>query len=47
MIEGPLALAALAQRFEFTFVEGQQVVPDPTFTLRPKYGVQLTVRKRP
>jgi cytochrome P450 len=27
-------------------VPNQSVVPDPTFTLRPKYGVQVTVRKR-
>ncbi len=47
MIEGPLALAALAQRFEFTYVEGQEIVPDTTFTLRPKYGVRLAVRRRP
>jgi cytochrome P450 len=46
MIEGPLAIAALAQRFHFTLVPDQPIVPDPTFTLRPKYGVQLVVRKR-
>ena len=46
MIEGPLVLAALAQRFEFGFVEGQSIVADPTFTLRPKHGVRLIVRKR-
>jgi cytochrome P450 len=47
MVEGPLALAALAQRFHFTLVPDHPVVPDPTFTLRPKYGVKLVVRKRP
>jgi cytochrome P450 len=47
MAEGPLALAALAQRFHFTLVPDHEVVPDPTFTLRPKYGVKLVVRKRP
>jgi cytochrome P450 len=46
MVEGPLALAALSQRFQFTLVPDQQVVADPTFTLRPKYGVQCVVRKR-
>jgi cytochrome P450 len=46
MVEGPLVLAALAQRFHFTLVPDQQVVPDPTFTLRPKYGVRMVVRKR-
>ncbi len=47
MIEGPLILASLAQRFHFTLSENQSIVPDPTFTLRPKYGVQVIVRKRP
>ncbi len=46
MLEGPLALATLVDRFHFTLVPNQQIVPDPTFTLRPKYGVQLVVRKR-
>ncbi len=45
MVEGPLVLAALAQQFEFTLVPNQQVVPDATFTLRPKYGVQVNVRR--
>ncbi len=46
MVEGPLVLAALVQRFHFTLVPNQQIVPDPTFTLRPKYGLQLVIRKR-
>jgi cytochrome P450 len=46
MLEVPLVLAALAQRFEFTLVPNQKIVPDPTFTLRPKYGVRLVVRQR-
>jgi cytochrome P450 len=46
MLEGPLALATLVQNFHFTLVPNQNIVPDPTFTLRPKYGVQLVIRKR-
>jgi cytochrome P450 len=46
MVEGPLALAALVQRFRFELVPNQRIEPDPTFTLRPKYGVQMVVRKR-
>lgn len=46
MIEGPLVLAALAQRFHFTLVHGPAIVPDTTFTLRPKNGVRVVVRKR-
>lgn len=47
MVEVPLVLAALVQRFEFTLVPNQEIVPDPTFTLRPKDGVRLVVRHRP
>jgi cytochrome P450 len=46
MVEGPLVLAALAQKFRFTLVPGQSVEPDPTFTLRPKHGVRVTVKNR-
>ncbi len=47
LIEGPLVLAALAQRFHFTSAPGHVVIPDPTFTLRPKTGVRMIVRRRP
>jgi cytochrome P450 len=46
MIEGPLVLAALAQRFHFRPAPGHAVTLDPTFTLRPGTGVHLVVRKR-
>ncbi len=46
MLEGPLVLASLVDRFHFTLVPNQRIVADPTFTLRPKYGVQMVVRKR-
>jgi cytochrome P450 len=46
MLEGPLVLAALAQRFQFALAPEQTIVADPTFTLRPKYGVRVILRKR-
>jgi cytochrome P450 len=46
MLEVPLVLAALSQRFRFELAPNQKIVPDPTFTLRPKYGLKLIVRKR-
>ncbi len=46
MVEGPLALAAIVQRFRFELVPNQCVEPDATFTLRPKHGVQMVVHKR-
>jgi cytochrome P450 len=46
LMEGTLVLAAVAQRFRVELVPGQTVVPDPTFTLRPKYGVKVTLTLR-
>jgi cytochrome P450 len=46
MLEGPLALAALAQRFWFELLPDQRIEPDPTFTLRPRYPVRMVVRRR-
>lgn len=46
MVEGPLVVAALAQKFHFTLVPGQTIDPDPTFTLRPKQGVRVIVKHR-
>jgi cytochrome P450 len=46
MLEGPLVLAALAQRFQFALVPGSDVIPDAAFTLRPKTAVKVLVRKR-
>jgi len=45
MVEVPLILAALIQRFSFCLAEGPAVIADPTFTLRPKHGVRMTVRR--
>src|SRR5262249_32258373 len=46
LLEGPLVLATIVQRFRVELVQGQTVVPDPTFTLRPKYGVKVVLWKR-
>jgi cytochrome P450 len=46
MLQGPLSLATLVDQFHFKLVEGQHVVPDPTFTLRPKGGLRMIVRRR-
>src|SRR5262249_54810462 len=44
LLEGPLVVAAVIQRFQVELVPGQTVVPDPTFTLRPKDGVKAWLR---
>jgi len=46
MMEAVLMLATIAQQFELTLVPGQRIVPQPSITMRPKYGLQMRVRKR-
>ena len=46
MMEATLLLAAIAQRFQFRAVEGHPVVPIPSFTLRPKHGIKMTMQAR-
>ncbi len=45
-MEAKLILAVLAQRFEMTLKPGHPVEPEDMFTLRPKYGLPMTVRER-
>lgn len=46
MMEATLALATIAQRFQFRLVEGYPIVVQPSFTLRPQFGVQVHVHAR-
>jgi hypothetical protein len=46
LMEAQVVLATLAQRFEPELVPGQDVVPDATFTLRPRHGVRMRIRRR-
>jgi cytochrome P450 len=46
MMEAVLLLATIAGQFQLGKVEGQPIVPVPSFTLRPKEGIQLALRKR-
>lgn len=45
-MEGPLVLATLAQRFRVELAPDQVVAADPTFTLRPRNGVQVVLSQR-
>jgi len=47
MMEAVLLLATIAGRFRLSKVEGQPIVPVPSFTLRPKGGIYVELRKRP
>jgi cytochrome P450 len=46
MLEGILVLATILQRFEVELVADQRIVPDATFTLRPKYGLKVNLHPR-
>jgi cytochrome P450 len=46
LMEGPLVLATILQRFRVELVPGQEVLPDATFTLRPRHGVKVLLRPR-
>ena len=46
MMEAVLLLATVAGRFQLGYLEGKPVVPVPSFTLRPKEGIYVRLRKR-
>ncbi len=46
MMEAKIILASIAQRYRLHLVPGHRVVPEPLITLRPKYGMQMTLDKR-
>ena len=41
-----LLLATVASKFQLKVIEDHPVVPVPSFTLRPKHGIKVTVRQR-
>jgi cytochrome P450 len=46
LMEAPLVLATIAQRFGVELASDEPVEPDPTFTLRPKRGPNVKLRPR-
>jgi cytochrome P450 len=42
-LETALVIAAIAQKFRFRLNKGFPVVPEPLVTLRPKYGIEMTI----
>jgi cytochrome P450 len=46
LMESTTILAAIVQRFHIELVPNQLIEVDPRFTLRPKYGVKVMIRKR-
>ncbi len=45
-MEGVLLLATLAQRWKLSLAPGHRVEPEPLITLRPKYGMKMSVERR-
>lgn len=46
MMEATLLLATMAQTFQLRAVPEHPVVPVPSFTLRPKHGIRMTLKAR-
>lgn len=44
--EGILVLATLAQRWQARLVLGHPITPEPLITLRPKFGIRMTLHRR-
>ena len=45
-LEGTLLLATIAQKWRLRLVPGHRVEPKPVITLRPKYGMRMTLERR-
>ncbi|MFB2919094.1 MULTISPECIES: cytochrome P450 [Aerosakkonema] len=46
MMEAVLLLATIAQKFEVDVVQDYAIVPQPSITLRPEYGIKVTLKQR-
>jgi cytochrome P450 len=46
MMEAQLVLATIAQRVQLELVPGHPVELEPSVTLRPRYGMRMTVRRQ-
>jgi cytochrome P450 len=46
LLEAAIVIGTLAQRFRFRLVPGHRVVPEPLITLRPRYGMCMSLHAR-
>ena len=46
LLESALVTATIAQRFQFRLVQGHPIVTEPLVTLRPRYGIRMTMQER-
>ncbi len=45
-MEATILLSLIAKRFRLELMPDQEVVPEPSITLRPKYGLRMRLRER-
>lgn len=45
LMEAQLMLATLAQKFDFELIPGQRIEPQPSITMRPKYGLKMRIKQ--
>ena len=46
LMEAMMILSAIAQRFQIDLLPNQTIEVDSRFTLRPKYGIKVTIKER-
>ena len=46
MTEATLLLATIARKFRLELLPGQQPIPQPSVTLRPKGGISMVLERR-
>jgi cytochrome P450 len=46
LMEAVLLLATIAQKFQLTLVPDHAIVPQPSITLRPEYGIKVVLHQR-
>ena len=46
LLEAHLIVATLAQRYRLRLVPGQRIEPWPLITLRPRFGMSMTIERR-
>jgi cytochrome P450 len=46
LLEVALVVAAIAQKFRFKLVPGSRIEVEPLITLRPRYGIPMTIHGR-
>ncbi|MDQ3755483.1 MAG: cytochrome P450, partial [Acidobacteriota bacterium] len=46
LTEAQLVLAVIAQQYRLKLVPEHPIEPEPSITLRPRYGIMMTLKQR-